>query len=98
MADKKVEDMAVCLQSNTDIWYIAHFEDPRGLSSDLLQLRLLKSGFKRPLKRFDSLLEAYGEACNQAAANQDQLTEQLVVVTGSFMTVAALRNATRNPG
>lgn len=98
MADKKVEDMAVCLQSNTDIWYIAHFEDPRGLSSDLLQLRLLKSVFKRPLKRFDSLLEAYGEACNQAAANQDQLTEQLVVVTGSFMTVAALRNATRNPG
>lgn len=100
MADKKVEDMAVCLQTNTDIWYIAQFDDPRCLDSGTLQKRLSESGFERPLKRFESLTEAYREACTQAAGNlaQDPETEQLVVVTGSFMTVAALRNATRNPG
>lgn len=100
MADKKVEDMAVCLQTNTDIWYIAQFDDPRCLDSASLQKRLSESGFECPLKRFDSLMEAYREACAQAAGMlaQDPETEQLVVVTGSFMTVAALRNATRNPG
>lgn len=100
MADKKVEDMAVCLQTNTDIWYIAQFDDPRCLDSASLLKRLSESGFECPLKRFDSLMEAYREACAQAAGNlaQDPETEQLVVVTGSFMTVAALRNATRNPG
>ena len=100
MADKKVEDMAVCLQTNTDIWYIAQFDDPRCLDSTSLQKRLSDSGFECPLKRFDSLMEAYREACAQAAGMlaQDPETEQLVVVTGSFMTVAALRNATRNPG
>lgn len=100
MADKKVEDMAVCLQTNTDIWYIAQFDDPRCLDSASLQKRLLESGFELPLKRFESLDAAYREACTQAAGSlvKDPDTEQLVVVTGSFMTVAALRNATRNPG
>ena len=100
MADKDIQDMACSLASYTDIWYIAQFDDPRCLDSASLQKRLLESGFELPLKRFESLDAAYREACTQAAGNlvEDPDTEQLVVVTGSFMTVAALRNATRNPG
>ena len=94
MADKKVEDMAVCLETNTDIWYIAHFDDPRCLGAAELENRLLKHGFSRPLRSFETLAEAYRVACD-GAVDTPESGNCLVVVTGSFFTVAELRNETR---
>lgn len=94
MADKKVEDMAVCLETNTDIWYIAHFDDPRCLGAVELENRLLKQGFSRPLRSFETLKEAYRVACDEAV-DAEEPGDSLVVVTGSFFTVAELRNETR---
>lgn len=89
MADKDIQDMARNLESSTDIWYIAELAVPRGLGVEQLEKQLGASGFSCPLKRFSSVLEAYESAC------ADSGEHDLIVITGSFLTVAAVRALTR---
>lgn len=86
MADKDIEGIAEALGSCLDICYIAEVEEPRSMSSSEAFRRIGQCQRKAQLKQFDSLEYAYKAACEVSA------TEDLVVVTGSFSAVAAVRS------
>lgn len=91
MADKDVGAMAAALESRVDVWYIARSgtdrDMPVGEAADRVGERT-----RSPVWRCDGVGRAYGRACAEATARD------LVVVTGSFFTVAAVRAMTRAPG
>lgn len=81
MADKDQAGFYGVLESVVDIWYIAAFAQPRCLPALSLHERLEELGAKVS-GPFDTVAEAYAQACAQAGP------EDLVLVTGSFGTVA----------
>lgn len=85
MADKDIQDMACSLASHTDIWYIAQVKVPRCMPAKEAAEQIQRDGSRLPVKVFGSAEEAYQEACAECTA------EDLIVVTGSFYTVAAVR-------
>lgn len=89
MADKDIQDMARSLDSHTDIWYIAQVDVPRCMPAKEAAEQIQESGSTHPIKQFSSVESAYREACSEAT------DEDLIVVTGSFYTVAAVRSLTR---
>ncbi len=90
MADKDVGAMAAALESCVDVWYIARSgtdrDMPVGEAADRVGERT-----RSPVLRCGGVEEAYGRACAEAGARD------LVVVTGSFFTVAAARAMSRAP-
>ncbi|PCJ28702.1 MAG: bifunctional tetrahydrofolate synthase/dihydrofolate synthase [SAR86 cluster bacterium] len=85
MADKDIEAMISSLESCFDFWYIAQVEVARCMPAQEVTQRINSSCKGLNLLQFDSVIDAYHAACEQA-------TEQdVVVVTGSFFTVAAVR-------
>ncbi len=91
MADKDVEGMVSALESCVDFWYIAQVDEPRCLRADTAVNRLAAAGFRLQSARFDSVQAAYVSACEQGG------DDDLVVVCGSFHTVAAVRALSRAP-
>ena len=91
MADKDVETMVASLVSIADIWYIAQVEDARCLPSIELGEKLKKLDPNSITYCFDGVAEAYKAACEDAVAQAVEVERELVVVTGSFHTVAAAR-------
>ena len=87
MADKDIESIAGALESCLDICYIAQVDAPRCMPSAESFRRIKQYGIESRLEQFDSLEEAYKVACNLATTAED-----VVVVTGSFYTVAAVRH------
>lgn len=85
MADKDIEGMANALESCLHIWYIAQVDVDRSMPVDEAASRIGQVGVQSPINRFESLQQAYKTACEQSLDND------LIVVTGSFYTVAALR-------
>ena len=86
MADKDIESIAGALESCLDICYIAQVDEPRCMPSVESFRRIKQCRIKSRLEQFDSLEKAYKAACKLAT------TEDVVVVTGSFYTVAAVRH------
>ena len=91
MADKDVETMLASLVSIADIWYIAQVEDARCLPSIELSEKLKKLDPTSTMRCFDGVAEAYKAACEDALAQAAEVERELVVVAGSFHTVAAAR-------
>lgn len=89
MADKKIQDMVQHLDSIADIWYIAQIDSPRCLPVDQFAKQILNSGSRHPIGHYLSVEQAYREACMTAGESD------LIVVTGSFLTVAAVRKLSR---
>lgn len=85
MADKDIETMATALESCSDIWYIAQVEEARGMAAEEVAQHIKSGDNGNHLLQFDTVAEAYRAACDQTAENG------LIVVTGSFLTVAAAR-------
>ena len=89
MSDKKIQDMAQTLDLYTDIWYVAQVESPRCMPA-AQAAELIRNLDSRPqVIQFENVGEAYRDACATARAND------LVVVTGSFLSVAAVRHLGR---
>ena len=88
LADKAIQDMARCLDCYTDIWYIAQVDESRGMGAAETARQIRQSGSRQPLQQFSNVRQAYQAAC-AAAAEAD-----LILVTGSFHTVAAVRSMT----
>lgn len=89
MADKDLEGMVSALESCVNIWYIAQVEESRCLSADTAVKRMKATGLQLQITDFNSVHSAYLAACQQA-------TElDLILVTGSFHTVAAVREMTQ---
>ena len=91
MADKDVETMLASLVSIADIWYIAQVEDARCMPSIELSEKLKKLDPTSTMRCFDGVAEAYKTACEDALAQAAEVERELVVVAGSFHTVAAAR-------
>ena len=90
MADKDVEEMVSSLESCSDFWYIAQVDEARSMPVSELNERLKNRAFfqqeKTQLECFESVSEAYEKACE---LNPER---GLVVVSGSFFTVASVRD------
>ena len=100
MADKDIEGMAAALESCVDIWYIAQVEEPRCMPTEEAASRLEQNARVKRLFSQDSVLEAYDQACKASrefeVANPGK--EAIVVVLGSFFTVAAVRELSKTTG
>ena len=90
LADKDIEGMAAVLSAEVDVWYIAEVEDSRGMTAVELQSRLGRSLPGAAVSVADSVASAYRRAVDSGT--------DLVVVTGSFHTVAAARPLTTAGG
>ena len=100
MADKDIEGIALALESCADIWYISQVEESRCMSSEEVEKRLHSSGHLRQWVRTESVINAYRQACKDSCsfARENPGKKQLVVVMGSFYTVAAVRNLSNLAG
>lgn len=88
MADKDVSGMITALEYCVDIWYIAQVDQARSMAADEVAQTMKSVGIAADQGRilqFDSVESAYRAACDQTEA------EDTVLVTGSFFTVAAVR-------
>ena len=83
MADKNIEDIVRALDPLVDIWYIAAFEGARALAATEISKRVSSTLPNAEIKLFDSIVPAYRAACNERP-NEDAV----IVVTGSFHTLA----------
>jgi dihydrofolate synthase/folylpolyglutamate synthase len=95
LADKNIEDIVSTLESCLNIWYIAQIDEARSMSVDETAQRLQNLNSAVEFRRFDSVVDAYQAAC---AAGPDSAEQELVVVTGSFHTVAAIRDLSLTEG
>lgn len=81
MSDKDHLGYHAALESEVDIWYIAAFDQPRCEDAGRL-LGLLQQAGARTRGPFDEVAQAYEAAWQEAGA------DDLILVTGSFVTVA----------
>ena len=87
MADKDVLGMITALEYCVDIWYIAQVDQARSMAADEVAQTMKGVGIgvdRGQISRFDSVQSAYRAACAETEALD------LVLVTGSFLTVAAV--------
>jgi len=91
MADKDVPGMITALEYCADIWYIAQVDEARSMAVHEVA-QAMKSveivSEKGCILQFDSVESAYRAACDETEA------EDVVLVTGSFLTVAAVHGFT----
>jgi dihydrofolate synthase / folylpolyglutamate synthase len=83
MHDKDQPGFFLALENTVDIWYIAHFAQPRCLQAEKL---LAKLQAVAPDARFCGPLQSLTEAYDMARENSDE--GDIIVATGSFFTVA----------
>jgi dihydrofolate synthase/folylpolyglutamate synthase len=79
--------MLRALESCVDIWYIAQVDQARSMAADKVAQTMKSvriSGEMPHYRLFDSVELAYSAACEQLEQ------EDIVLVTGSFFTVAAV--------
>lgn len=86
MADKDHQGFYSTLENQVDFWYIAHFDLPRCLSGELLMQKLLAAGARQSAFAgslpFATVSDALAAACSDAGDGD------IIVVTGSFITVS----------
>lgn len=85
MADKDTIGFYQALESVVDFWYITQFDDQRSMPAEKLESKLNSTHASKNIQKIDSIKLAYGQACDL------NNPENLIVVTGSFFTVAAVR-------
>lgn len=88
MSDKDHAAFHAALESEVDFWYIAAFAEPRCLPAETLHAILRERG-ARVCGPFESVEQAYRQACRDADAGD------LILATGSFVTVADTMRANR---
>lgn len=90
MADKDVRGFCQALASQVDIWYIAQVDQPRAMPAQKLAELVDSMGLSRNVTVFADPAEAYRNVRNNMQPGD------LVLVTGSFFTVASVRGALKN--
>ncbi len=84
LADKDVEGVGRALARAVDHWHLAGLDVPRGLSGEALKDRVATAGLS-PVSVSETVLQALDAALSNASA------DDLVIVFGSFYTVAQAR-------
>ncbi|OBS08912.1 bifunctional tetrahydrofolate synthase/dihydrofolate synthase [Acidihalobacter prosperus] len=83
LADKDVPSIVAAMDQRIDVWYVAGLEAPRGLTAQALVERMGTVSGK--VATHPEIVDAYAAACRDATAGDR------IVVFGSFLTVAAVR-------
>lgn len=86
MADKDHAGFYQALEKQADFWYIAHFDLPRCIPAQTLTESFLRFGADQRSMAASSPFATVGEAL--AAACDDAVEGDMIVVTGSFITVS----------
>lgn len=87
MSDKDHAGFYSALESEVDIWYIAAFSEPRCLNAEQLHEILRDKGATISSSGpFSDIAAAYARVCDDAS------TDDLILATGSFVTVADTLN------
>ncbi|HDZ09048.1 bifunctional tetrahydrofolate synthase/dihydrofolate synthase [Pseudohongiella sp.] len=86
MADKDHEGFYQALEKQADFWYIAHFDLPRCFPAQALTESFLQFGADK--RRMAALSPFVTVADALAAACSDAVEGDIIVVTGSFITVS----------
>lgn len=86
MSDKDIKAVSHALESVVDIWYIAQFDEPRCMLAIDLEKQLNIDRQTTRIEVFGQVVDAYEAACEIAEP------DDLILVTGSFLTVAAVRD------
>jgi folylpolyglutamate synthase/dihydropteroate synthase len=84
-----VEGFCLALAPQVDIWYIAQVAQPRAMPGQKLAELLDAMGLSRSPRVYANPVDAYRDACAM------QSPADLLLVTGSFFTVAAVRGEIR---
>ena len=100
MADKDIKGMSAALESTVDFWYIAQVEESRCMPVEEAAGWLEQNDKIKGLFKQDSVGAAYEQACKASAEFEAAHPgmESLVIVVGSFYTVAAVRELSKTTG
>jgi dihydrofolate synthase/folylpolyglutamate synthase len=83
LADKDISNTLAPFNGHIDTWYLANIVSQRGATAEQLQLNLQQDSTKTFC--FDNVVDAYKMANHQSKVND------LILVFGSFYTVAEVR-------
>ena len=83
LADKDIKNTLLSLSQNVDEWYIAPLEVPRAASTEFMRETLAE--FTQTINCFDNVTQAF------KIASQNAKPTDLILVFGSFFTVAEIR-------
>lgn len=83
LADKDISNTLLCLREQIDEWYIAPLEVPRAATAESMKAVLID--FTKSINCFDNVTQAF------KIANQEAKPTDLILVFGSFYTVAEIR-------
>jgi dihydrofolate synthase/folylpolyglutamate synthase len=92
LRDKDIAGVIDAVKDHVDEWLVAPTEGARGAALPVLQDELSRAGVLEGVSAFDSIVEAWSQACDRAAQNDR------IVVFGSFYTVAAVMAARAHRG
>lgn len=90
LEDKDAEGVAGALRERIDRWFVADLQEPRGARAGQLLQALARAQVRGPAAAYPDPMAAY-EAARQAAGPED-----VIVVFGSFRTVAAVLDGGRH--
>lgn len=83
LKDKSIAETLAPLSALTANWYVAPTQGPRGCEAEVLENALVNAGTTiENIATYDSVKAAYAQAC------ADYQTGELILVFGSFVTVA----------
>ena len=83
LSDKDIANSLVALKDDIDTWYTGQLAVPRAASADLMKETL--NSFTHNINCFDNINEAF------RIANKHANTDDLILLFGSFFTVAEIR-------
>ncbi len=84
LADKDIENSLLSLKGAINSWYVGQLDVPRASSSELLKEKI--ESFTNSVICFDNISQAF------KIANQQAKSDDLILVFGSFFTVAEIRD------
>ena len=83
LKDKDIAGVALPLKDQIDEWLVAPLPGSRGADIQRIEQALVSIGVSVPIRRFDSVADAYQCAMRSAGQNDK------ILVFGSFFTVAS---------
>ncbi|MDG2421538.1 MAG: Mur ligase family protein [Gammaproteobacteria bacterium] len=94
MADKDIGGIIMALEPSVDGWYVSQFEGLRCKAAADLACEIQKKSSQKIENIDDSMAASYVQACSDAAAYEVANPDNgaIVLVTGSFQSVAAVRD------
>jgi len=96
LADKDIKGVIEEVKNEIDGWYVASIDHSRGALAADLAINIAKVAPKANVKVFNSVENAYLQACIDIEAYIDSSENDKIIVFGSFFTVSAVMQLLSN--